>query len=1173
MLTDSRRKRHAHSGKRVNAPEPVVVRVDSRGLPVEISGAKNSGHNRVARVSDLWRVNQRWWRGNDHEIVRHYYELVSESGRRFVVFNDLIRDQWFRQEEWNHQTQSWDEPPPTPSALSGVARYAELHLHSEYSFRDSGSTMHDLLEEAKRLGIEAVAITDHNNLCGAMFFSQAAHAVGIKPVIGVELTLLDGHHLTLLAETMDGYRNISRLVTLAHIEAKERLDPRLDPKHLRSHAEGVICLSGCRKGELSEKVLAGDLEAAIETAATYRDWFGADNYFIELQQNLVKGDRLRNMRLARIAREVGVGIVATGNIHYHSQERHHLHDVLTAVRHNKSVEETYQERLPNDQYFLRSPSQMAQAFNSEIHGAYAEAIANTVHIADRCNVDLNSSAIYSFPTYTDLPQGHTESSYLRDLCEQAAVRKYGAVTTQVRERLDSEFHLIERHNLAGFLLQYYDIIKIAREVQEELGLIEPGIPIEDQPPGRGRGSSVALLIGYLIGLSHIDPLQFDLKLERFLPDDEIAGPPDIDLDFPREIREKLILRVHERWGYEHAALTGAFHTYKVRGAIRDIGKALALPQEDVDSLAKSMDGHAGFDELAQELRNRIDAPLWEDLARLARQLIGFPRQLAQHPGGMILSARPLSESVPIQPAAMDGRFICQWDKNAADDAGFVKIDFLALGALSQMAEAVDLIRVRHEEHIDLSRIDFNDKATYDSIHDGDTIGTFQIESAAQRQTVIRLKPKNLVEMAWEVAAVRPGVGVNDGVTAFIHRHNGEPWDFDHPLEREALKRTYGVPIYQDQLEELARYVAGMRPSEAASMRKAFTRQDASRQVPMWRQRFIEGALAKGVPPETAQKIAGKFHGFYQFPESHAYAFGITAYQMQWLKVHYPLEFLIGLFNQQPMGFYNLETLKEDGRRHGVTVLNPDANRSGVMATIDSESLRPGFAHVAGISKDTAELAVAARDHFGPFHSLSDFMRRTGLRQKQLDNLVHAGALDNFDHHKDTDPNRRNIRWEVGLRDEPINEQFQLPIPVGQNMIRLPEEGDWTKMMREYESLGFFPKGHVMEKIRNLLPSDICSTKDIEYLEEGAQVKIAGLKFRLQHPNSNVYFMGLEDEFGHAELIMWPRVYQQTKRYLHGSNLLIASGNISRREGTLSIVVVDIEPIEVIAPQLQTKDWG
>jgi error-prone DNA polymerase len=1139
-------------------------------------------------------------------------EIAEQIGSRSVDSSPRLekrRTSSVRAREAKARVEETIEPPPSP--------YAELHCHSNYSFKEGASRTSELLIEAQALGMRALAITDHDNLCGVMEFAQAAKGVGIKPIIGVEITLASGHHLTLLAENAEGYKNICKLTTRAHMDPPERpgrngVLPALTPSLLKDHASGVICLSGCRHGEISELVLAGRLSEARRLGAQYRDWFGANNFFLELQQNLVFDDTERNRLMADIGSDLGIPIVATNNAHYHLRERSHLNDILIAIQHNKSLEETHRERRANDQFYLKSSDEMASLFT-----AYPEAIENTVRIADRCNFDLTSEKVYDFPDY-DVPEGHTQTRWLRKLCEEAAIRKYGEVNDSIRARLDKEMALLEKHNLAGFVLQYYDIIRIAREVQEDLGLVEPGLPLEENPPGRGRGSSVAMLVGYLIGLSHIDPLEFGLTLDRFIPDSEMDGPPDIDLDFPRDIREKLILRVHERWGNDRAVLTGMISTYRIKGAIRDIGKALGLPGDDLNKLTKRVDGHAGVKDLPAEMRSlpeyrgRADLPLWQDLVRFALQLGGFPKYLAQHPGGMILSARPLSETVPLQRSAIDGRYICQWDKDSADDAGFVKIDFLALGALSQMNEALRLIEQRTEERVDLSRIDFEDPKVYAMLHRADTVGVFQVESAAQMQTTPRIRPKNLFEMAWEVGAVRPGVGVNDGVSMLIRRHNGkEPgWQYDHPLEKAALERTYGVPLYQDQLMELAVHVGGFTPAEGDRMRRAFGRRNRHELIPIWRQKFMTGAVAKGVPPEAAETIFSKFHGEFQFPEAHAFAFGVTAYQMAWMKRYYPLEFFVGLFNQQPMGFYNLETLKEDAKRHGVQVLNPDANRSGKLSVIDDERLRLGFVHVATVRSATADQVLEEREANGSFISVADFMARTGVRHGSLNKLVDAGTFDSLVSRAiatkapalvgalevpgpvplpssptthaivreqrtvwtPTDENRRETKWEVGLRYRPVGRQLAFELPVEQDMVALPEASEWDVMKGEYNTLGLYPRAHLMEKLRPHLPPGLVRSADIRDLKDGTPIYVAGVVIRRQRPLAKAVFITLEDETGHTPLVIWPDVYERVRRTAH-EPILLCSGVVSHREGTLNVVVRTLTPVPTDVSMLKSKDWG
>ena len=461
--------------------------------------------------------------------------------------------------------------------------YVELHCHSNYSFQEGASFIHEQLPRAVELGYPALALTDHDNLCGAMEFAKEARSLGIQPIIGAEVTLKGGYHLTLLAETHQGYSNLCQLLSVARITT-DRREPELDQQLLAQHAKGLILLSGCRKGEIASLAQSGRLSEARNVARQYVEWFGKQNIYLELQQNLVHNDTQRNRRLVDLARQLGIGVVATNNPHYHTRERHQLNDCLVAVKHLKSLEESHRERRANSEFYLKSPQEMAELFPE-----YPEAIANTLRIAERCAaLDLTKDLDYRFPDSL-VPEGFTQESYLRHLCEQAAVRRYASLTAQVKARLEEEFRLIRRHDLFGFFLIYHDIIQLGRDVMIDLGLIDREVPPEENPPGRGRGSSVSMLTGYLIGLSHIDPLEFDLSLERFLYEDDMASAPDIDLDFPRNIREEVIKRVHKKYGWERAALTGMISTYKLKGAVRDLGKALGLSPDQVDKLAKRAD--------------------------------------------------------------------------------------------------------------------------------------------------------------------------------------------------------------------------------------------------------------------------------------------------------------------------------------------------------------------------------------------------------------------------------------------------------------------------------------------------------------------------------------------------------------------------------------------------------
>ncbi|UCG89411.1 MAG: DNA polymerase III subunit alpha, partial [Gemmatimonadota bacterium] len=629
--------------------------------------------------------------------------------------------------------------------------YIELHCHSAYSFLDGASLPEQLLLSAHTLGYPALALTDHNGLYGSMAFAQAAVQMGIQPITGAEVTLLDGSHVTLLAETQQGYSNLCRLITEAHLGRKDRHDPRLDFSSLERLHDGIIILSGCRTGLLPTVLLQEGYTAARRFAARCRCTFGSRHFFVELQRNAVHGDRALNRALCEIADSTGLSVVATGNVHYDRPERYRLHDALVAIRHRTTLDASHDVRHPNREFYLRPPANVAACFHDR-----PDAVANTVAVAERCAAfDLTKDLGYTFPDF----RGADRLTARRALTELASAKLEQLYPinsphrAEAENRMEKELKLIEQHGLCGFFLVYRDLLDLAREVAHDVRRGSRRIK-GNLLPGRGRGSSVSSIVCYFLGLSHIDPVANHLFLGRFL-NESLVSIPDIDLDFPREIREELIRRVYGRYGSENVGLVCSFPTYHLRSAVRELGKVLDLPRAQLEQIAR-LAGHQSAKGLHQELTklpafsDKVDAPLWRDLCDLAQDIAGLPRHISQHVGGMIISSRPLVELVPLERAAMPDRVICQWDKDSCDDARFIKIDFLALGMLSLVEECVELIAQREGEPPDLSRIDFNDRAVYDQICAGDTVGTFQIESRAQIQMVRRTRPRNLEDLCVEV---------------------------------------------------------------------------------------------------------------------------------------------------------------------------------------------------------------------------------------------------------------------------------------------------------------------------------------------------------------------------------------------------------------------------------------
>ncbi|MGH3076673.1 MAG: PHP domain-containing protein, partial [Gaiellaceae bacterium] len=614
--------------------------------------------------------------------------------------------------------------------------YVELHCHSSYSFLDGASQPEELAARAAELGYEALALTDHDGVYGSLEFAHAAKALGVRPITGAEITLDGGTHLTLLVENRRGYGNLCRLLTAAHggtrragREDREPLPPSVPLELVAELNEGIVCLSGCARSGLGFR----DPNAAARLAQV----FGPDRFLVELQRPFERGDTRRNALLRDLAEHLGIETVATGDVHAHHPRRTLLQDVLVAIRCRTSLEGCEPERRGNRESYLRAPEEMLDRF--PLDRAAAE---RSAELAERLEFDLTEELGYRYPDFSDGDEPAIHR--LAVICHAALEERYPRRRTAARARLEDELRLIDELGLAGFFLLHHEVLSLARECALEVR--GTGTPRSFLPPGRGRGSSVGSIVCYLTGLSHVDPVASELSLGRFL-NRELASVPDIDLDFPRDIRERLIVRVTERYGREHAALVASFATYKSRGAIRDVGKALGLPFAELERLARTSDGWNAkrVGEVVARLpdgERKLESKRWRAFAWLTGEIAGLPRHVSQHPGGMIVSTRPLIELVPVQPAAMAGRQLCQWDKDSCSDAGFLKIDLLGLGMLSAVEDCVDQIARTHDEVIDLSRIPFDDEAVYDDIQRADTIGTFQIESRAQMQSLLRTKPRN-----------------------------------------------------------------------------------------------------------------------------------------------------------------------------------------------------------------------------------------------------------------------------------------------------------------------------------------------------------------------------------------------------------------------------------------------
>ena len=659
----------------------------------------------------------------------------------------------------------------------------------------------------------------------------------MRPITGAEVTLEGGSHVTLLVETPQGYANLCRLLTLAH--ADDRLEPSLPLEELAIRNDGLVCLSGCARHGLAVR----DPNAAARLAAA----FGRDRFFVELQRPYERGDARRNAALRELAETLAVETIATGDVHSHSDRRAVLQDALVAIGHRATLDGSERERRGNRECVLRPPAEMADRFLED-----AAAVARTAELAARLEFDLTQELGYRYPDFADGEE--TADEQLRRVCERAFAERYAGANghkRRARERLEEELRLIAYLELSGFFLLHFEVLELAREIA--LDLRGPSAARNALPPGRGRGSSVGSIVCYLTGLSHVDPVAAGLSLGRFL-NRELASVPDIDLDFPRDVRERLIAEVTERYGREHAALVATFSTYHARGAIRDVGKALGLPFAELERLARVTNGDPRRveEELAAlpDSKTKLASRRWRALGWLCKEIAGLPRHLSQHPGGMVISSRPLVELVPVEPAAMEGRQLCQWDKDSCDDAGFLKIDLLGLGMLSAIEDCVERIALARGETVDLSRIPLDDQGVYGEIQAADTVGTFQIESRAQMQSLLRTRPENMDDLTVQVALVRPGPIQGGAVNPYIDRRAKRrvdpsfPIEYDHPLLEQALEETLGVVVFQDQVLEVAMALAGFSIGEAEGLRRAMSRKRSLEALEAFRERFVEGAAAE-----------------------------------------------------------------------------------------------------------------------------------------------------------------------------------------------------------------------------------------------------------------------------------------------------------------------------------------
>jgi len=1059
--------------------------------------------------------------------------------------------------------------------------YVELHAHSAFSFLDGASTPTELACAAAELGYPAFALTDHDGVWGSMEFVQACKGFGVRGITGAEVTVgirpadpVGGcSHLTLLCESATGYRNLCRLLTAAHAHTRDNAARSAERPWVRlelveEHAEGLVCLSGCAAEGVAGAWERGEPAEGAQLARRLLGAFGRERLRIELQRPYWRHDRARNRWLAQLAERLGVPCVATGDVHSHARHRAWLQDALVAVRLGMTLEEAEPSRRGNPTSALASPAAMAARF-----AEHPDAVAETARLAERLRFDLADELGYRYPRAGE--EGVDRE--LAEVCRALLAERYAgsARRREAEGRLEDELGTIRSLGLSGFFLLHRDLLELAREVAAEVRGPESARSV--LPPGRGRGSSVSSIVCYLTGLSHIDPVEADLFAGRFL-NEEATAMPDIDLDFPRDVREKLIPRVHERYGRDRSALVAAFPTYRPRGAARDLGKALGLPPEEIDRVAKMVGFHERSGEIERDAvaalgRERVSSPRWQALLSLCAEAIGLPRHPSQHPGGMVISTRPLVDSCPVVPAAMAGRQIVQWDKDSCADAGFLKIDLLGLGMLSAVERCVEEVGRTREERLDLSRIPIDDPETFESIRAADTTGVFQVESRAQMQMLPRTLPENLDDLTVQVALVRPGPIQGGAVHPYIERRKRLREDprfeipYEHPLLEPVLRDTLGTIVFQEQVIEVAMALAGFSSAEAEGLRRAMSRKRSEQAMRANRERFLAGALERGVPPASAERVWEQIQGFsgFGFPKAHSAAFGLLAYQSAWLRVHRAPEFLCALLNEQPMGFYPPDALVHEAQRRGLRLASPSVSRSRVLCHVERArgglTVRIGLGYVKGVRTEEMESLVAERERGGDYREVADLASRSGVGHDGLERLAWAGALDGL-----VETDRRGALWEAGGASVGVRhgEDVQMALPLDPpRPPRLEPLDDWKRVVADYSSTGMTLDEHPLALLRDGLDPAILRSSDLARVESGGVVSVAGMVVARQRPETakGVVFMLLEDERGTVNLIVPPPVYERCRAAVRAAPLVSASGKLERYEGATNVVVFSVAELD------------
>lgn len=1013
--------------------------------------------------------------------------------------------------------------------MPAPANYVPLWCKSNYSFLEGASHPDELVEEAFRLGLRSLALTDRDGVYGMVRAHKKAKELGVQLIVGSEVTLSDNSTLILLAMHREGYANLCRLISRGRLRCPKG-SSELEWSEIVDHADGLIALWGGERSLLVEKSEPELIARRLKKA------FG-DRIYALIPRHREVADVMRERRIRERAKEYGFPTVAGMETLYHTPARRELQDVLTCIRHGVTLSTAGRRIKPNAEHALRTPHGFARLFEDD-----PASVQRSEEIAARCNFSL-AEIRYRYPSER-LPSGMTSSEWLRKLTFDGVRERYpeNGLVTKVKAQIEKELSLIRKLDYDGYFLTMWEIVHFCREHDILC---------------QGRGSAANSVVCYCLGITAVDPKSINLLFERFLSL-ERAEPPDIDLDIEHDRREEVIQHVYGKYGRTHAAMVANFIRYRSKSAIREVGKVLGIPEVALEQLARNFTHYErATPEAFQGSHGAQDNRLWETFSRLVAEIQDVPRHLSIHPGGFLLGHEPVHNLVPIENASMPDRTVIQWDKEDVEDLGLFKVDLLGLGALNVVHRAFNLIDEHCGKRWSLATIPKGDRRTYEMIQQADTVGVFQIESRAQMSMLPRLKPKNYYDLVIEISIVRPGPISGGMVHPYLRRRDGiEEAVYPHKCLEPVLKKTLGIPLFQEQVMQLAIVAADYTAGEADQLRRDMAAWRKSGRIERHRVRLISRMKEKGIEEEFAERVFEQIRGFgeYGFPESHAASFAHIAYATSWLKCHYPASFLGAMLNAQPMGFYSPATLIEDAKRHGIQIRCIDVRYSDWDCTMEPMpgsgegfAVRMGLRYVKGIQPGDGDCIVTARE-VRLFTSLDDFSQRTGLNEGMRERLAESGALEGLTQ------DRREALWNVLGFEQRDDQHFDLESH--EPAARFDALNSFETISWDYDYTSHSARGHPLAPLRQEMQRrGLPDAETVRNLPHGRRMNYAGMVICRQRPGTakGVVFMTLEDETGFVNLVVWKNVFERFKILAKTAPFLGVSGKLQSQSGVVHLV--------------------